>query len=241
MNPVIRHFLPSVVRGVYRADDEFSAVKDAESFENFVKTKLRFLPPEILAKFRNHFSFDGDFESAKRRLTLASNLFDSSRTSVQRAKNFFQQHPYFQNTLGEKPAIEGAENYLEVHFVQKILALLLSDEGMRMVRPQHQVGPYFLDFAVIGESKFAIEVDGFGKFKERADLDNFIKRQNYITSQGWRVIRFTYAQIMEKAGSALKLFHSLLKNDAQLQRFLVRQEQSGFVWESADTAHPQAL
>lgn len=241
MNPAIRHFLPSVVRGVYRADDEFSAVKDAESFANFVKTKLRFLPPEILAKFRHHFSFDGDFENAKRRLTLASNLFDSSRTSVQRAKSFFQQHPYFQNALGEKAAIEGADNYLEVHFVQKILALLLSDEGMRMVRPQHQVGPYFLDFAVIGESKFAIEVDGFGKFKERADLDNFIKRQNYITSQGWRVIRFTYAQIKENTGTALKLFHSLLKNDTQLQRFLVRQEQSGFVWESADTENPQAL
>lgn len=241
MNPAIRHFLPSVVRGVYRADDEFSAVKDSESFAHFVKAKLRFLPSEILAKFREHFSFDVDFESAKRRLTLANNLFDSSRTSVQRAKTFFRQHPYFQNALGEKSAIEGADNYLEVHFVQKILALLLSDEGMRMVRPQHKVGPYFLDFAMMGESKFAIEVDGFGKFKERTYLDNFIKRQNYITSQGWRVIRFTYAQIMENAGAALKLFYSLLKNDVQLQRFLVLQEQSGFVWESADTENPQAL
>lgn len=242
MNPVVRHFLPSVVRGVYRADDEFSKIEDDQSFARFVKAKLCFLPPTIAAKLRDHLSFDDDLGSAKRRLTLSRDLFDSGRTSVQRANTFFRLHPYFQNALGENREIEGAENFLEVYFVRKVLAPLLNDDGMRIVRPQHQVGPYFLDFALMGASKLAIEVDGFGKFKQRCDLDNFIKRQNYITSQGWRVIRFTYAQIMENTGPTLKLLHSLLKDDAQSRCFLTGQQQTGFFWEAFDgTEKPQAI
>ena len=242
MNPVIRHFLPSVVRGVYRADDEFSKIEDDQSFARFVKAKLRFLPPAIATKFLDHLSFDDDFGSAKRRLTLSRDLFDSAGTIAQRANTFFRLHPYFQNALGASGELEGAENFLEVHFVRKVLAPLLNDHGMGIVRPQHQVGPYFLDFALIGASKFAIEVDGFGKFKHRRDFDNFIQRQNYITSHGWRVIRFTYAQIMENTGPTLKLLHSLLKDDAQSRCFLRGQPQIGLLWEpDADTKNPQVM
>lgn len=242
MNPAVRHFLPSVVRGVYRADDEFSKIEDGQEFERFVQAKLRFLPPTLAAEFLRHFSFDGDFDSAKRQLTLAGNLFERGRTTTQRANTFFKLHPYFQNALEGKAAIEGAENYLETHFVWRILASLLNDEGMSKVRPQHQVGPYFLDFALIGESKLAIEVDGFGKFKQRSDLDNFIKRQNYITSQGWWVIRFTYAQIMERTGASLKLLYSVLNGDAQSRRFLTGQAQIGLSWEAdADREQPEVI
>ncbi len=243
MNPVVRHFLPSVVRGVYRADDEFSKIENEQGFARFVEAKVRFLPPPIAAQFRQHFSFNGDFENAKRQLTLPADLFESGRTSTQRANAFFRLHPYFQNALGENPEIEGADNYLEVHFVKKILAPLLNNEGMRSVRPQHQVGPYFLDFALAGESRFAIEVDGFGKFKQRSDLDNFIKRQNYITGQGWRVIRFTYAQVMGSTGVTLKLLHSLLKDDTQSRRFLTGQPpQTGMLWEAdAEMTQPQVM
>ena len=242
MNPVIRHFLPSVVRGVYRANDEFSKIEDDQSFARFVKAKLRFLPPAIATKFLDHLSFDDDFGSAKRRLTLSRDLFDSAGTIEQRANTFFRLHPYFQNALGENGELEGAENFLEVRFVRKVLAPLLNDHGMGIVRPQHQVGAYFLDFALMGASKFAIEVDGFGKFKHRRDFDNFIQRQNYITSHGWRVIRFTYAQIMENTGPTLKLLHSLLKDDAQSRCFLTGQQQTGLFGETLDgTEKPQGI
>lgn len=242
MNPAVRHFLPSVVRGVYRADSEFSKIEDGEGFEHFVQAKLLFLPPILATEFRHHFSGAGDFDSAKRQLTLEGNLFERGGTTIQRANTFFERHSYFSNALEGKAAIDGADNYLEVHFVRKILAPLLNDEGMRIVRPQHQVGPYFLDFALTGATKIAIEVDGFGKFKQRSDLDNFIKRQNYITSQGWRVIRFTYAQIMERTGAVLKLLHSLFNDDVQLRRFLTGQAQIGLSWEAdADSEKPQLI
>lgn len=239
MNPVVRHFLPSVVRGVYRADGDFSKVGDAQEFARFAERKLHFLPANLVAKFRHHFSFANDFDAAKRSLTLSSSLFDSGRTSTQRASTFFQRHLYFQNALGGNAEIDGAENYLEVHFVRKILAPLLTDAGMRSIAPQHKVGPYFLDFALKGESQFAIEIDGFGKFKQRSDLDNFIKRQNYITSQGWRVIRFTYAQVMESTGATLKSLHSLLKSDPQVRHFLtVQPPQTGALWGADEETDP---
>lgn len=162
MNPLVRHFLPSVVRGVYRADDEFAKIEDEHAFARFVEAKLCFLPPGIAAKFRRQFSFDNNFENAQRQLTLPADRIDSVQTTAQRANTFFKRHPYFQNALGTKAEIADADNFLEIHFVRKILAPLLSDDGLRVVRPQHKVGPYFLDFAFEGASKFALEVDGFG-------------------------------------------------------------------------------
>ena len=43
------------------------------------------------------------------------------------------------------------------HVVSFMDQMLRSDDGLRVVRPQHKVGPYFLDFAFEGASKFALE------------------------------------------------------------------------------------
>ncbi len=220
MNPIVRHFLPSVVRGVYRADDEFAKIADERAFKRFVEAKLKFLPPSLAASFRRHLSLDEDFESAQRQQTLAANLIDPDRTTAQRANIFFGRHAYFQNALGTKAEIEKADNYLEIQFVRKILAPLLGHAGLHKVQPQRSIGPYQADFAIEGRSKFVIEVDGFGKFKVRSELDDFIKRQNYIVRQGWRVIRFTYSQIMENTALTLKELHSLFKDDEELSGFL---------------------
>jgi len=227
MNPVVRHFLPSVVRGVYRADDEFSKIEDERGFKRFVEAKLKFLPSNVAAAFRRQLSLDEDFERAQRQQTLPDDLIEPVQTTAQRANAFFRLHTYFENALGTQAEIKEADNFLEIQFVRKVLAPLMSDAGLRNVQPQWSIGPYLVDFALEGASKFVIEVDGFGKFKERRDLDDFISRQNYITSQGWRVIRFTYGQIMESTGVTLKSLHTLLKGDAQLRRFLTVQWHTG--------------
>jgi len=143
--------------------------------------------------------------------------------AAQRADTFFKYHPYFHNALGTQTEIEKAVNYLEIQFVRKALAPLISDAGLRKVQPQRSIGRYKTDFSLEGAGRFAIEVDGFGKFRNRHDLDNFIARQNYITSQGWRVIRYTYSQIMDNTEEALNSLYTLLKNDAELSRFLITQ------------------
>lgn len=52
MNPLVLHFLPSVIRGVYRFDDELSTVTDDEDYQEFIRRKLRFLPRNIEEEIR---------------------------------------------------------------------------------------------------------------------------------------------------------------------------------------------
>ena len=52
-------------------------------------------------------------------------------------------------------------------------------------RRQHPLGRYFLDFACI-EAKLAIEVDG----GQHAGNATDVIRDQWLTSQGWRVLRF---------------------------------------------------
>jgi very-short-patch-repair endonuclease len=62
--------------------------------------------------------------------------------------------------------------------------------------PQHEVGPYRLDFAFV-ESKVAIEVDGI---EFHGNQDAFIadrKRTRFLESHGWRVIRFAAKEILD--------------------------------------------
>jgi very-short-patch-repair endonuclease len=224
VNPLVRHFLPSVVRGVYRFDDGFSEVRDDRGYQQFVNDKLRFLPPDTREEIRGRFLVSNDFHSERRQRTL---LLESPQATAPRAKVFFRKHRYFANALADgqlaaddKLAQVEAENYLEIQFVKKILARLLNEEGLHAVRPQRPIGPYFVDFAIEGTNRFALEVDGLAKFRTRPELDDFTRRQNFITHQGWRVLRYTYGQVMKTPAVTLRELHDVLGLDPELRRFL---------------------
>ena len=215
MNPQIRQFLPSQARGVYRFDDTFSP-SDNASYRRFVESKLRFLPFSLIEEIRRHVIFSDDFEAASQQLYLNA----PGDTNSHRANSLFRRYQYFENALDGKKGIDGAVNFLEIHFVKKVLATLLNDAGLAAVQPQKQIGDYFVDFAIEGNTKLAIEVDGFGKFSSRGALDGFIERQNYITCQGWKIIRFTYGQVMHTTKMALKMLYNLFSADPNLKGYL---------------------
>lgn len=217
MNHLVRHFLPSQVRGVYRFDDTFKQ-DDGASYEQFSESKLRFLPCSLIEPIRHCANLAEDFSTVSKQLSLDVQPRDANS---RRANAFFDRHPYFQNALQGKKAIEGADNYLEIHFVKNILAPLLNENGLAALQPQRKIGPYYVDFAFDESCKLVIEVDGFGKFSHRSDLDKFIERQNYITCQGWKIIRFTYGQIMHTTKITLKVLHDLLNGDPQSRNFLI--------------------
>ena len=87
MNPLVRHFLPSVVRGVYRFDHGFSEVRDNRGYQQFVNDKLRFLPPDTREEIRGRFPVSNDFHSERRQRTL---LLESPQATAPRAKVFFR-------------------------------------------------------------------------------------------------------------------------------------------------------
>ena len=58
--------------------------------------------------------------------------------------------------------------------------------GMKF-RRQHPVGPFFADFACVSR-RLVVELDGG---YHDSIQDNDIKRQQYHSEQGWKVLRFT--------------------------------------------------
>jgi len=134
VNPIIRHLLPSVIRGVYRFDDSFCEVEDEKDFQQFVVGKLKFLPSNVVADVCRAAKLSEDFRSAQHQLTLPAELLEAAQTIAPRAKAFFRLHRYFENALvGDRMAtdieLKEAQNYLEIQFVKKILAPLLNEEG----------------------------------------------------------------------------------------------------------------
>jgi very-short-patch-repair endonuclease len=60
-------------------------------------------------------------------------------------------------------------------------------------RRQHPVGPYVLDFACI-EHRLAVEADG----SQHIDSEHDRRRADWLSEQGWRIIRFWNADILRK-------------------------------------------
>lgn len=58
-------------------------------------------------------------------------------------------------------------------------------------RRQHRIGPYFADFCCI-KQRLIIELDG-GQHVERKQRD--ASRTDYLTTEGYRVIRFWNEQV----------------------------------------------
>ncbi len=66
-------------------------------------------------------------------------------------------------------------------------------------RRQHPIGPFFADFASVSQ-RLVIELDG-GYHDSVPQQD--LKRQQYLTSQGWKVVRFTNEDVLRDVESVL--------------------------------------
>jgi hypothetical protein len=101
MNSIVRHYLPSVVRGVYRFDEAFSEVEDQDAFEHFVDGKLRFLPCHMAESILRAANIERDYERVKRHLMLPEDALDGRGEVRRRTEAFFSEHPYFHEALEE--------------------------------------------------------------------------------------------------------------------------------------------
>ncbi len=127
------------MRGVYRFDDTFDS-DNGDSYAKFLESKLRFLPCSLIEPIRRCDNIAEDFTTVRHQLTLSNQPGD---TNSRRAKAFFERQHYFQNALQGDTAINGADNYLEIHFVKKILAPLLNVNGLLALQPQKKNRPVF--------------------------------------------------------------------------------------------------
>lgn len=95
-------------------------------------------------------------------------------------ENIFFAHPFSKINKCESP--------LEAHF------FIIASDDFPNLEPQFIVDHYRLDFAFPDEM-IAIEIDGHEFHKTREQRTNDAKRERYLQSKGWKVIRFTGTEI----------------------------------------------
>ena len=81
--------------------------------------------------------------------------------------------------------------------------LMMAEFAKYDLRPEQQfeMGNYRIDFA-FPEKLLAIEVDGWVFHKDRKEYDE--ERDDFIRSQGWKVLRFSYKEVLKQASEIVK-------------------------------------
>lgn len=209
---LLRQFLPSMARGVYRFDQQICQHASDGDCDSFIKKKITLLPSEyrdfILSRLHS-----GNY-SANQTLSNHQHPIPTPHKASVRMKyeHFFSQHDYFSHWENHK----GAKNFLEIEFVKRLLAPLFTMEGLGRFVPQSHIGRFKPDFAIIGSKKYVIEIDGFGKFNHPNALNDFLSRQNFLLNEGWLVFRYSYWDIMKNTRKTAKDIFNIFNKDAQL-------------------------
>lgn len=213
MDSKISYFLPSLIRGVYRYDERYYEIDGVEDFRSFVEKKLLFLPEE---QFQVVFKKYIDPDLSK----FFSDSFNNHRyqTNNQKYQTYCRHFPHFESDV--------KVSELEKKFVQKILSSFLSIEGLIKIQPQTPISKFYADFTVEGEKRYVFEIDGFGKFENRDDLDKFLYRQNVLVNQGWQVYRFSYIHIEKNTQQTIEILKRIFLDDSQLKRFVINSQQN---------------
>lgn len=96
--------------------------------------------------------------------------------------------------IGRLPQVLRRSTNLAASPMESRIRVAIEDAGLPPPVLQHRVGPYDLDLAY-PELKIAIEYDGREHLKPaRARRD--LRRQAYLTAEGWTVLRFSAAVVL---------------------------------------------
>lgn len=221
---MIKQFLPSIARGVYRLDQELCQYKKNDDITGFIQNKLAFLPSE----YRDFIDKRLGLDEASEAQALLSKFCPSRKSAPgirKKYQSFFEQHHYFDNWNNAN----NAKNFLEIEFVKKILSSQFTLEGLYQFEPQKKIGRFYADFAIQGNRNYVIEIDGFTKFKAPDALDHFLNRQNYLVKAGWTVYRYSYQDIMQNAKKTVNDLYKIFDEDEQLRYFLEQNKKRGSV------------
>jgi very-short-patch-repair endonuclease len=107
-------------------------------------------------------------------------------------------------------------------------------DGLKF-RRQHPIGPYFADFACVGQ-QLVIEIDG-GYHDAICEAD--LNREAYLHANGWRVIRFSAEEVENDVQQVGRAIASQLGLNFDFQRRDARG--SGMMHESAPEVPKQSV
>ena len=119
-----------------------------------------------------------------------------------------------------------SDSYLEWAFLRWVLNAAAYPNLREHITPQRQVtredNSYRIDYGIEGETeRIAIELDGYAFHSSRVAFSADRLRQNDLTTQGWKVIRFTYDAIRSDTARCVMQIQSALAQDALLAAYII--------------------
>lgn len=90
---------------------------------------------------------------------------------------------------------------------------LLRDAGIDGWLPNQAVGGYVIDF-VFPAARVAVEIDGFAFHRDPATFQRDRAKRNLLVAQGWTVLNFTWADIVDRPGSVAAQIRGALADAA---------------------------
>jgi very-short-patch-repair endonuclease len=110
------------------------------------------------------------------------------------------------------PLVQRAESELEL-----VLLTIIRDHGLPLPVVQYEVdagGRSFRLDVAYPEHRLFIEGDGFGVHGTRSAFESDRWRQNLLVLEGWRVLRFTWRQLLERPGEVAAQIRGALRSAA---------------------------
>ena len=159
MRQNLHHYLPATIRGIARFNHVIAGFIDNTYFSLFERQKLSSIPVVL----REHIKKLGTADTMHN--WAASHVVNRNASTTGVVKRFFERHSAYFSPSNDN------QTYLERRFVEAILWPAFGNKLIDWVTPQYQQGRYRIDFVVEGNIKWAIETDGFEKFKNSHALE----------------------------------------------------------------------
>jgi very-short-patch-repair endonuclease len=111
--------------------------------------------------------------------------------------------------LGYKPSLD--LNVFQTDSpLERMLYYAIRYDYKGKIVPQHPLGPYWIDFA-IPSRKLALECDGLAYHSSSKMKEHDRKRDAYMKRMGWKVMRFTYKDLLQdQLSTSIQQIHTYM-------------------------------
>ena len=134
---------------------------------------------------------------------------EETKNKIRKARlKFMKEHPE-----------ETAWRKKNISFPEKCFKKLLEENSIDkkfLIYREYSVFPYYIDFAFI-DIKVAVEIDGSQHLEEERQ-QNDRKKDELLTSKGWRVIRFTAFDVIKNSDAVLETLNKFIESNTVFEQ-----------------------
>jgi very-short-patch-repair endonuclease len=136
---------------------------------------------------------------------------EQRKLQSERKKKLYKDHPE------KHPGAKLANNKSKMSYPEKLAYCFFEDNNFNF-KHSFSVGPYFADFLLV-DTKQIIEVDGEYWHKDNKEQDK--KRDEFIESQGYKVVRFPAKEIIARLNVFFNKQYKISKEESE-KRLIIK-------------------